>query len=191
MADDWTSVHWRKLEYLISCGLRPWYLDNTDPGSSPPSAPQSNFAPTPTPNHTTPQAPHVLQQQQQQPNQPAGQQQAWAYPVQTSGQNVQPDQSQSQQWQSAPNGGTAAGSGVQAVVKVGQPWQSSPGRWQCDVNITLINKGVVSKLLFAVCDSSAIAGSNCFLQQTMHLIISIDFGRVNMHQCTAFVDCII
>jgi len=29
------------------------------------------------------------------------------------------------------------------VVKVGQPWQSSPGRWQCDVNITLINKGVV------------------------------------------------
>ena len=161
MADDWTSIHWKKIDYLISCGLRPWYLDNTDPGSTPSYSPQSNFAPTPPPHHITPQAPHMLQQQQQQqqqPNQPAGQQQAWAYPVQTSSQNVQPNQSQpGQQWPSSPSGGAAAGSGVQAVVKVGQPWQSSPGRWQCDVNITLINKGVVSVLL---CDSSATAGSS-------------------------------
>ena len=165
VADDWTSIHWKKIDYLISCGLRPWYLDNTDPGASPSCAPHSNFAPTPTPNHITPQAPHVLaQQQQQQQQQPAGQQQAWAYPVQTSGQNVQLNQSQpGQQWQCAASGGAAAGSGVQAVVKVGQPWQSSPGRWQCDVNITLMNKGVL--LLFAVCDSSAMEGSNCFLQQ--------------------------
>ena len=146
MADDWTSIHWRKLEYLISCGLRPWYLDNTDPGANPSSAPQSSFAPTPNPNYTTAEAPHVLAQQQQQQQQ-EGQQQAWAYPVQTSSQNVQPNQSQSgQQWQSAPSGVSAAGSGVQAVVKVGQPWQSCPGRWQCDVNITLINKGVVTSV---------------------------------------------
>ncbi|KAL0040077.1 hypothetical protein WJX79_005360 [Trebouxia sp. C0005] len=115
VADDWTSIHWKKIDYLISCGLRPWYLDNTNPGASPSSAPQPKHAPTLTPPGTTPQAPYVLAQQQQQPNQPAGQQQAWAYPGKISGQN--------------------------AVVKVGQPWQSSPGRWQCDVNITLINKG--------------------------------------------------
>jgi len=148
VADDWTSIHWQKIDYLISCGLRPWYLDNTDPGASPSSTPQPNHAPTLTPTQSTPAAPHVLVQQQQQPSQPIGQQQAWAYPVQTSGQNAQSDQSQpGQQWQSAPSGGAAAGNGVQAVVKVGQPWQSSPGRWQCDVNITLINKGVVSVLL--------------------------------------------
>ena len=163
MADDWTCIHWKKIDYLISCGLRPWYLDNTDPGAGPSSSPQSMFAPTPSPIHITPEAPHVLaqqqqQQQQQQSNQLAGQQQAWAHPVQTSGQNVQPNQSQpGQQWQSAPSGGAASENGVHAVVKVGQPWQSSPGRWQCDVNITLINKGVVSVLL---CDSSVTAGSN-------------------------------
>ena len=170
MADDWTSIHWKKIDYLISCGLRPWYLDHTDHGASSPSPPQSNFAPTPNPNHITPEAPHVVaqqQQQQQQTNQPAGQQQAWAYPVQTSGQNVQPNQAQpGQQWQSAPSVGAAAGSGVQAVVKVGQPWQSSPGRWQCDVNITLINQGEVSNTaVCCVCNLKAIEGSNCFLQQ--------------------------
>ena len=31
--------------------------------------------------------------------------------------------------------------GVQAVVKTGQPWEAALGRWQCDVNITIVNRG--------------------------------------------------
>ena len=87
--DDWTSIHWNKIDYLISCGLRPWYLDHSDPGSATPSQPPRTHQLNPS--HVTPEAPHVLaslhQQQklqQQLPNQaqlPPGQQQAWAYPV--------------------------------------------------------------------------------------------------------------
>ena len=147
VADDWVSIHWHKVEYLITCGLKPWYLDHTDPRATPSSTPQTG----PQPPHMTPEAPHMLaqhqqgQQHQQQPNQsqqPAGQQQAWAYPVQGSVPHMQPNQAQpQQQWHGAPSGGAGSGSGMQAVATVGQPWQSSPGRWQCDINITLINKG--------------------------------------------------
>ena len=90
----------------------------------------------------SPAAPHVLaqlpHQQQLQQQLQAGQQQAWAYPAP----NAEPNQATVPQlWQGQPGGGTASGGGVQAVVKVGQPWQSSAGRSQCDVNITLINQG--------------------------------------------------
>ncbi len=149
VADDWVSIHWHKMEYLISCGLRPWYLDHTEPGS----AASTTLDSAPAPPHMTPEAPHVLaqhQQQQQQPNQfqqSAGQQQAWAYPGASAG----PNQAQpGQQWQGGPGSGGGSGNGVQAVVKVGQPWQSSPGRWQCDLNITLVNRGEVCLQLHLV-----------------------------------------
>ena len=79
------------------------------------------------------------QQQQNQLQQQAGQQQAWVYP----GFTAEPNQAPGPQlWQGQPGSGAVSGGKVQAVVKVGQPWQSSPGRWQSDVNITLINQGI-------------------------------------------------
>ena len=120
----------------MTCGLEPWYLNHTDAGQTPPLPPQ-HLAAT-----MSPEAPHVLAQQQlqqQQQNQPqAGQQQAWVY----AGPSAEPNQATVQQlWQGQPGSGAASGGGVQAVVKVGQPWPSSPGRWQCDVNIALVNQG--------------------------------------------------
>ena len=139
VADDWTSVHWHKIEYLMTCGLKPWYLDHTDVGQTPPLPPQQHLAVT-----MSPEAPHVLaqpqlQQQQQNQFQPqAGQQQAWVYSAPT----AEPNQAAVPQlWQGQPGGGGGADGGVSAVVEVGQPWQSSSEKWQCSVNITLINQG--------------------------------------------------
>ena len=133
VADDWTSVHWHKIEYLVTCGLQPWYLHHTDAGQTPPLPPHHLVA------TISPEAPHVLGQPQQQ-QQLQQQQQAWVYPSP----GAEPNQATGPQlWQVQPGGGAASGGGVQAVVKVGQPWQSSPGRWQSDVNITLINQGDV------------------------------------------------
>ena len=141
VADDWKSIQWHKIEYLITCGLKPWYLDHTDSGQTPAVSPQPIAA------DMAPEPPHVLaqlqqqQQQQQQANQfqaPVGQQQAWTYP------GLHSEASQAavaQQWQRPPGGGADSTGGVRAVVKVGQPWQSSPERWQSDVNISIINKG--------------------------------------------------
>ena len=138
VADDWTSVNWHKIEYLMTCGLKPWYIDHTDAGQTPP-LPSQHLAAT-----VSPEAPHVLaqlQQQQQQQNQfqpQAGQQQAWAY----SGPTAEPHQATVPQlWQSQPDSGAASDARVRAVVRVGQPWQSNPGRWQCDVNVALVNQG--------------------------------------------------
>lgn len=147
VADDWTTIHWHKIEYLTTCGLKPWYLEHTDAGQTQQLPPQ-HLAAT-----MSPKAPHVqaqMQQQQQQQNQfqqQAGQQQAWAYP----GPTAEPHQAtEPQLWQGQPGGGTGLGNGVQAVIKVGQPWQSSPGRWQCDVNITLINQGNFCRVFVSV-----------------------------------------
>lgn len=136
VADDWTTIHWHKIEYLITCGLKPWYLEHIDAGQTQSLPPQQLAA------SMSPEAPHVqaqTQQQQQNQFQPqAGQQQAWVYP----GPTAEPNQATVPQlWQGQHGGGTASGNGVQAVVKMGQPWQSSPGRWQSDVNITLMNQG--------------------------------------------------
>lgn len=157
VADDWKSIHWHKIEYLTTCGLKPWYLDHTDTDTCHPSTlPPPALAAT-----MSPEAPHVLalqqqQQQQQQPQQqqqqqphnqfehPAGQQQAWVY----AGISSVPNQATVlKQWQDPPGGGGASGFDVQAVVRAGQPWESSPGRWQCDISITLINKGDVSRYI--------------------------------------------
>lgn len=158
MGDDWSTIHWNKIEYLITCGLRPWFLDNTVPGSA--SSPQqpllnpSNTLPNPQSNATPDpgQAPEVVQQQ------PMGQQQAWPVPgqsqqghfqqghLQQQGQTLkqQPQQSTApgQQWPESVGGGGAAAAAVQAVVAVGQPWQAGPGKWQCDVNVSVKNTGV-------------------------------------------------
>ena len=103
--------------------------------------------------HITPEAPHVLAQHQQQPNQfqqSAGQQQPWAYP----GQGASPNQAQQgQQWQGAASDGGGSGGAVRAVVQAGQPWQSSSGLWQCDVNITVINNG---EMCFGLCTVKAL-----------------------------------
>ena len=135
VADDWKSIQWHKIEYLITCGLKPWYLDHTDSRQTPAAPPQ------PTAANMAPEAPHVLsqQQQQQQANQhhaPAGQQQAWTYPGDSTGSNQATVAQQGQ-----PGGGAASGGEVRAVVKVGRPWLSGPGSWQSDVNITIVNKG--------------------------------------------------
>lgn len=152
VADDWVSIHWQKIDSLISCGLRPWFLDHTEPDSAlsqtsqAPSTWSTNLSspqqPTPTPStlSTTPGAPYVLPQQQQQQQAvqsqpPAGQQQAWDYPKPNAGAG------NAQQWQSPASGGSTGSGGVQAVVQAGQPWEAAPGRWQCDVNITLMNRG--------------------------------------------------
>ena len=151
-------MHWHKIEYLITCGLRPWYFDHTDT-CQPSALPAATLAAT-----MSPEAPHVLAQQQQlqqqlqqqQHNQfqpPAGQQQPWVYPGSYTGPN---QATWPQLWQCQPGGGTACGGDVHAVVRAGQPWQSSPGSWQCDVNITLINKGNICRLC---CGSDSLAGS--------------------------------
>ena len=57
--------------------------------------------------------------------------------------------SSAQQWQGSAGSGSPGGGSLQAVVKAGQPWQSSPGRWQCDVNITIVNRGMLAVLQHA------------------------------------------
>lgn len=138
MADDWCTINWQKIDYLITCGLRPWYLDNTTPAAS--SLPQSNPMPKPMPNLSSNlgQALHPTQQQ------PAGQQQAWVMPQQT--QHQQSVATQGQQWQVSSGGGPTSVGSLQAVVSVGQPWQAAPGKWQCDVNVVVKNTGTGASL---------------------------------------------
>ena len=167
IADDWASVHWHKIEYLMTCGLEPWYSNHTDIGQTPPLPPQQLVA------TMSPEAPHVLAQLRQQQNQPqAGQQQAWVYP----GPSAEPNQATVPQlWPNQPGGGAVSGGGVQAVAKVGQPWQSSPGRWQCDVNITLINQGDLYRFC-SVMASSYLAHHE--LESTIIIIITNVIIRV-------------
>ena len=151
VADDWTSIHWHKIEYLITCGLKPWYLDHTDSGqtSTAPHQSQTTAMAPEAPNMLAPPQQHPQQHQQlqqhqhqlQQPDQTpvmTGQQQPWADPSTSS----EPNQAVPVQlWQGQPGSGTQSAVAVQAVVQVGQPWQSGPGQWQCDVNLMMTNKG--------------------------------------------------
>ena len=161
MGDDWSTIHWNKIEYLITCGLRPWFLDNTIPGSaSSPQQPLPNSMANAVPNSQSNadsgpgQAPELLQQQ------PVGQQQAWSEPGQLQQGHVQQGHLQQgpapkqqlqqstapgQQWPGSVGSGGAAAGVLQAVVAVGQPWQAAPGKWQCDVNVSVKNTGTVHK----------------------------------------------
>lgn len=149
VADDWCTINWQKIQYLITCGLRPWYLDNTTPAA----AMSDNSCQQPSPNLSSnltqaahlPPNPHQPPQLSPNPNnptqpsqltqqQPAGQQQAWQTP-----QHLQ--QAQPQLWQAASGSGSLSDGAFLAVVSTGQPWQAGPGTWQCDVNIVVKNTG--------------------------------------------------
>ena len=144
MADDWCTINWQKIEYLTTCGLRPWYLDNTTlaaASSQPPLQPPLH--PKPHPNLSSDPTQKLDPTQQQ----PAGQQQAWEVPQQHAQQpQPQPSPASGQQWQSASGGGGPSDGAFQAVVAVGQPWEAGPGKWQCDVNVTIKNTGQQFKI---------------------------------------------